>query len=518
MVEGMRAAACSLVLMTTLLPACLEQGRPFEAVAAPQWHPGYTWTYSSEVQTNGAMGQDGAEAHQRATASLTLSVINTTTPYHDEAVYYLVASGTAREGADHPLVHGDVTALRQSDLQVAAAGWTMLYAVAEPTEPGDLASAIAECEAPATLEPVEPAERFPQPRFPIQADDEWSGFIGEDGERISYTVKTLGWETISTAAGSFRAVKVVAEFEESEADGDFRFLGGRSETWYAPDVRNWVQSTVEVAAEFEGQPLTFSSNIELREFSLEPGPASPAPIPRDEAAARSIQFSLYTTDALPLDLSSGPVTLDLAAGPSLDVAQPTLTTVTQFPPLELPDDVAVTWTLRDAQYNAVDRAQGAQVSFPIDRPGSYAVEALLSSEPCAAFQSYQTAFAEIPTFWSRTWEVEIDPGTPATIDVDDFYVGLGVHSSTVDWEFQREHPPAADGGKPILRAPDGRDVQVRETGRGFEFDLFPPGQWHLSWVPEGEELLVMDSPILVGDDVTVTLAVQYGYIPPPFPY
>lgn len=73
------------------------------------------------------------------------------------------------------------------------------------------------------------------------------------------TVKVVGWETVEVPAGTFRAIKVVAEGLVQPLDGSNAW---RQQTtfWYNPEVRRWVK--------VENVLPKFTASEELLEYKL----------------------------------------------------------------------------------------------------------------------------------------------------------------------------------------------------------------------------------------------------------
>ena len=84
-------------------------------------------------------------------------------------------------------------------------------------------------------------------RFPLRIGDEYKvqyELLRPRSDTVvrntTRTVKVVGWETVDVPAGTFRAIKVVAEGLVQPLDGSNAW---RQETtfWYNPEVRRWVK-------------------------------------------------------------------------------------------------------------------------------------------------------------------------------------------------------------------------------------------------------------------------------------
>lgn len=84
-------------------------------------------------------------------------------------------------------------------------------------------------------------------RFPLRIDDEYEvkyELLRPRANTVvsntTRTVKVVGWETVEVPAGTFRAIKVVAEGLVQPLDGSNAW---RQQTtfWYVPEVRRWVK-------------------------------------------------------------------------------------------------------------------------------------------------------------------------------------------------------------------------------------------------------------------------------------
>ncbi|MGH8724906.1 MAG: hypothetical protein ACREU1_08610 [Burkholderiales bacterium] len=89
-------------------------------------------------------------------------------------------------------------------------------------------------------------------RFPLQAGDRYKSSFeiafpqrGSFRQRRDYTIKVVGWEEVTVAAGRFRALKLEAggSWQRLDAPGGGRLL---STFWYAPEAKRWVKNILEV--------------------------------------------------------------------------------------------------------------------------------------------------------------------------------------------------------------------------------------------------------------------------------
>jgi hypothetical protein len=89
-------------------------------------------------------------------------------------------------------------------------------------------------------------------KFPLRVGDTYRASFeiafpqrGSLRHRREYTVKVVGWEEVSVAAGMFRALKLEAEgsWQRLDARGEGRL---RSVFWYAPEAKRWVKNILEV--------------------------------------------------------------------------------------------------------------------------------------------------------------------------------------------------------------------------------------------------------------------------------
>jgi hypothetical protein len=84
-------------------------------------------------------------------------------------------------------------------------------------------------------------------RFPLRIGDEYEAKYellrprtNKVVSNTTRTVKVVGWETVEVPAGTFRAIRVVAEGLVQPMDGSNAW---RQQTtyWYSPEVRRWVK-------------------------------------------------------------------------------------------------------------------------------------------------------------------------------------------------------------------------------------------------------------------------------------
>jgi hypothetical protein len=82
-------------------------------------------------------------------------------------------------------------------------------------------------------------------RFPLQPGSKWRQTIHVTGPARTYIwfvdAGAMGWETVSTPAGSFKALKIVLQMDLGDGDWIWRDRRVTETLWYAPDVKRWVR-------------------------------------------------------------------------------------------------------------------------------------------------------------------------------------------------------------------------------------------------------------------------------------
>lgn len=503
----------SLVLSGCAFPGG-NVGKAFDAIEAPIWEPGYSWTYdvvaSSQMSgfDRGGLGSDSDSQRGR----VTMTVLNTTKEVHGEPVY-VVSLG---EGFDHPLFEGDTQALTQRDLELAAIGYTQRYYSPGGSDP---------CRGASPLQPVEGSQRLPTVQFPLDDGASWTGSLGiEEDFGMQYTMSVHGLVDVQTPAGSFQAVYVTTDFQpgdmpEGGAEGlDMSDFSLRSEQWYSPDVKYLVKHvfTASASASEGGDRYQFAyrTTAVLSEYSLEAGPEQESPEIMDRMEPTAVRYEptrIVSDTEFPVNIADGPVTARLTLEPMNTLGYGYQDVIAYKPELQTvaydneTHEIGWTVTTYSNGYTEEARSTGDILELAMERGGEYQVRAAIQPKKCGA-NMVSDAYGRASAFWSKTFEFETGSGDlPQTIDIADVPVEVNAYEAMVSWVREPKVGYSTDQANVVIRGPDGhvQSYSANSPGR-TDFSAYPAGLHAVSWQTTGLPSM--------GEFIELTVTITYGYV------
>jgi hypothetical protein len=113
---------------------------------------------------------------------------------------------------------------------------------------------------------VYPVEDY---RWPLTVGQKWSTTYKYSDSNASYRIYTynvdhevVGWETVETPAGSFKALKIVRK-RKSILDSDGTLASAVSTAWYAPEAKRLVKFNFE-NFDATGAPYTRTTEVLIK--------------------------------------------------------------------------------------------------------------------------------------------------------------------------------------------------------------------------------------------------------------
>ena len=521
-----------LVALLAALPfaGCLGAGssKSFDPIPAPAWSAGNTWTLdSTESMSASGFGED--EGGEERTTSIVLRVFNTTEPFQGEPAYFVDVDGSDPE-VENPFIEGSMLAYSQDDLRLLGRGADSLYPEAVPLtsphggfhdgySPVDEASYVDPCEGRGRIEAVDESDMFPTPAFPLAAHDSRRGTWRpghEDGPSFDYVMRVEGREGVNVPAGHFDAIHMsfdmlTTDDGSEEAFGSFRVHG---DYWYAPEVRYYARMMLTATmsqgfAESGPGAFTFVSDVQLTSYDLATEAATPAPIAFEPGGADYRAYEIVSDVNVPGNVGEGPVEVRFA----LTDATPSrydsvVRSSPAFPPAVPYDAEAaeVHWTLRSMYGTPFAVGTGPVFAHTFDRPGRFSIQADVRPRTCGALAP-SSAYGGLYHNWEKTWDVIVEPAAQRSLGLGTFPFELYPSDSSIKWT---NEGLGIDGGYATITDPYGREYR---TGNGDKIHQKLPastGDWRLDWHPTGPQTYLGSDLPPVGDEIRLTLRLDYS--------
>lgn len=517
-----RPSLAFAMLISGVLAGCAFPGggvgKAFDAIPAPVWSAGYSWTYgvvASSQETSFEGGEFDGDSDTQ-TVRATFTVVNTSTVVLGEPVYVVKVD----QSLDHPMFQGQWQAYTQRGLGLAAIGYDFEREIREE-EP----SSFDACRGTQPMVPVPPGERFPMLPFPLDDDATARGSWGFDEPFVfEYEIQVHGMVSVKVPAGEFEAVYVTTDLRprppvEFQQDPDFPIFNFRirTEQWYSPDVRFFVKNVVAASAEAsagsEGSfRFAYRSAMELEDFSLQAGPEGDVPEvatpePREPVAVPYRSYRVVSDQRFPVNVADGPVAARFGledAGPRPPDGPPRVVHGDAVPEgLDFDHEKhRVVWTVESWNGGGYERFEdsGDVLAFTFTRGGKFAMRAEIRPLECGG-PYLGSAFGEVSTYWEKTFRIDGQLGPQRVVSVGEFPVEEGAFWGRATWTAQPTIAVVADRGHPVFRSPDGRS-QAAPSGSPGEagFNPYPAGLWKVDWDTEA---------VTLGDDFDLTVLVSY---------
>lgn len=510
------------------LSGCLGGGsaKGFDAVAAPKWSAGHSWTYRLSQSVSESVGRVQPTTEGQET-SLVLTVINTTEPLEGEPAYYVSAEHEGGEYLDHPFFDGSLLAYAQSNLNVIARGHDSPLLAVPQSMPVD--GSLSEpqsgdpCEGRPRIDKVDAEETLPAPAFPLASDGTERGTWGAvgDGFAFDYVLRVEGMKTVEVLAGDFEAVHVSLDMSPSAAVSEDTFTAFRvhADYWYSPLVENFVRIDLTASAAGglgeERGTFRFESRAEVADFDLAIMDESPAPVLNAPHTQELGGLRIVSDVRLDQNVATEPLVARFAleATPGDAYYGGPIESVGTFgePPYD-PATHSVYWRVSGPTrfhgpvgYSVTTR-QSETLQYTFHAAGHYSISAEV--RPLVCGQPWLgSAYGTATPYWEKTWTVEIDPGPAHTIHLDDFHIEAYPSSTKLTWTKAGDATPL-DGGHVRLTDPYQRTHRTSNGDANILRSL--PGDWKIDWEAYGFETGFdgVATPV-VGDDVRVTLRIDY---------
>lgn len=528
-----RAFGVALAFAAPLLAGCLTNAggaSSFARIDAPVWQSGNAWTYDVSTSWSGVNGR--GMSTDGGSRPVTLTVFNTSEPLRGVPAYYVKA--------DHPgesmLWPSTVMAFSKATLELLGAGskGPMVPAAPPPRAPPGRTVVVDEemmplmhwpvgsdtdvCAGRSVIDLVSAGsgDAMPGLHFPLVDGQVQTGRFGNGQVSLSYERRTHGLTTVTVPAGSFQAAVVTVDAELAGAVyGAAGLLKLHAEYDYSPDLGYLARAVVAATASSPVGPVHYESVASLTGFNHGTAAPTPAPYPRPPPTSAWRPLQIVSDVPLPANVAGGPTTVRFwledptAPAQGYDPARPDATRAPFADPT-----YRVTWTLRGPDGWHASSAGMYQFAYTFTQPGRYQVTANVGPARCgdSGLGSFQLA----PTFyWERTWNVAVDPGVPQPITLDHLTLQSFPVTGRFNWTVHGSLLVPIDQGHAALVDASGRAVPATSdsaTGATSRVVTPMPGAYTVEWIPEGHSTLGPEpAPVVVGDDATVTLHLDYGY-------